>query len=172
MINYNAPPVLSRVDNTINYATNGNGWTSNAGTGTMATLPTTVNAAGSGGGLGLQIDEVAGQWTGTLNIVTGGSYAFSVVTDDGATLYIDGNVVFNITGTSNPTTAAVTLAAGPHTFQNLWYQGSGAAQPLPVTRGRTPAAPRSSSRQPPRSPAPACCPASRTRSTPSAPPIR
>ena len=65
------------------------------------------------------------QYTGLINITTPGMYFFSDVTDDGATLNIDGVPVFAVT--SNTTaTGSVYLTAGLHTFSDRWNNNTGA----------------------------------------------
>jgi len=40
-------------------------------------------------------DQIAGTWTGMLEIMNAGTYQFSTASDDGSHLYIDGTMVVN-----------------------------------------------------------------------------
>ncbi len=113
-------PVFSRIDSSINYPNNGNGFgsTVSGATGNSATLPASVNPF-----------MVAAQFSGSLNIATGGSYTFTTSSDDNSDLYIDGVLVvnndFNQGNTARSST--VTLAAGPHTFLAQYINNGGGA---------------------------------------------
>ncbi len=59
-------------------------------------------------------------FAGTLNVAGSGSYQFSLSSDDGSSLYIDGVLVLNNGGIHGPnavTSSPVALGAGSHTFQ-------------------------------------------------------
>jgi len=64
------------------------------------------------------------QYTGLLNITTAGMYNFSILSDDGVNLVIDGGPF--IGGSTNATyTGAVYLSAGLHTFSDRWNNNGG-----------------------------------------------
>ncbi len=65
-------------------------------------------------------------WTGFLNIVTGGTYNFSVVTDDAASLFIDNNTVASST-VNTTITGSIYLTPGLHTYREVFEQGGGVA---------------------------------------------
>jgi autotransporter-associated beta strand protein len=65
------------------------------------------------------------EWTGGLNILTGGSYTFTVLSDDGAQLFIDGTAVVTNNANTTQTSAAVLLSAGTHSVEMRFYQGAG-----------------------------------------------
>ena len=110
-IPYNMTPTSTRIDPSLNYPI-ATGLTGSSGAGPLATLPA-----------GTQNGDVAAQWTSTLNIVTGGTYTFSMTIFDGAYLYIDGNPVFaagnNGTGPA-AVSLPVTLTAGLHTLRETY----------------------------------------------------
>jgi hypothetical protein len=110
----NAFPVYTRVDAQINYPTNGNGWTFNAGTGNFAGFP-----------VGVQLSDVVATWTGSLNIVTGGTYTFTNTSDDGAQLFIDGTLV--VTTAVTTVSGSIFLTPGLHSFQLVLDQITGGA---------------------------------------------
>ena len=117
-VNYNATPTATRIDPSINYPTAaaiiGPGTPGNP----VAAAPAGVTAT-----------NVAMLVNGYLNIVTPGSYTFGMISDDGATLLIDGNVVVNNDATSSANlvngAAAVTLSAGLHVLQERMVQNAG-----------------------------------------------
>jgi len=65
------------------------------------------------------------RYEGTVNITTGGSYGFRVVSDDGARLTIDGQVVVDNDGVHPPTSRAgqVVLQPGAHRIMLDYFQG-------------------------------------------------
>ncbi|SCD32604.1 beta-glucosidase, partial [Streptomyces sp. DvalAA-14] len=68
------------------------------------------------------------KWTGTLAPPTSGSYTFSLNSDDGSRLFINGQQIVNNWGDHGPTTktGTVTLTAGqPVSIEVDYYQGGG-----------------------------------------------
>ena len=129
-----ASPVFSRTDSIINYPGIGAGFGSPGNPGQAAALPANV-----------QVDNVAAQFIGFLNIVQGGAYTFSTTSDDNSVLYIDGILVVNndfnqgattrsnAVGANNGAgglTAPLNLAPGFHTFKVQYIQGGGGASLL------------------------------------------
>lgn len=76
----------------------------------------------------LDTDQIAAIFEGKINITTAGTYTFAINSDDGAVLYINGQLVVNRnlnTGFSgSPTTGSITLAAGIHDITIGYYEGS------------------------------------------------
>jgi autotransporter-associated beta strand protein len=99
-------PVVTRNDATINYANNAAGFQSIAG----------VNVA-----------NMAGQWTGVLNIATGGIYNFQTISDDGSILYVDGQPVAQNDGSQGATTRGgnIDLTSGLHSIIVKYSNGGG-----------------------------------------------
>lgn len=95
------------------------------------------------------------EWTGELNAPAAGEYAFSLDSDDGSDLSIDGRVVLadQWAGRSRLSEATVTLAAGWRSIRVRFYQSDGGFNlrlrwrppgandfvPIPADRLRTPA---------------------------------
>lgn len=112
----------------LNYSGNvvfGSGWTD-------ARTPFTVSSINftSWSPFGL-ISSSTSSWgavvTGTW-YVSGGNYDFSMLTDDGATLYIDGVATALTDATAhsdNTVNATIALAAGAHTFSLVYYEWNG-----------------------------------------------
>jgi len=61
--------------------------------------------------------------TGCLNVATDGEYTFTLDSDDGSLLFIDGNLVVDNGGPHPPQTASgsAILAAGTHTFEVQFF---------------------------------------------------
>lgn len=86
------------------------------------------------------------QWTGKLNVTTGGAYTFVVGSDDGSRLFVDGVLVVQNDGgkaTANGTSTAITLSSGLHDIRidyvnsggngNMNFLYSGPDQPVSAT---------------------------------------
>lgn len=74
------------------------------------------------------IDNFSGRWRGRFNF-DGGDVIFQVLADDGARLYIDGQLI--IDGWKNQTTAytaTIPVAAGEHLVEIEYYEAWGAAR--------------------------------------------
>src|SRR5262249_51460971 len=107
----------TRLDPSVNYPTNSGGLVGVGGVGNPSALPT-----------GITVTTVAMLENGYLNIVTPGSYTFTMTNDDGATLLIDGLVAINNDATNSTVAGvALTLSAGLHTIQERWVQNTGGA---------------------------------------------
>jgi alpha-N-arabinofuranosidase len=67
------------------------------------------------------------KYEGHIKISTDGIYDFSIVCDDGAKLYIDGNEIVNNDGLHGPIEKQgnVFLGKGPHLFEIIFFQGGG-----------------------------------------------
>jgi hypothetical protein len=66
------------------------------------------------------------EFKGLLRISKAGEYGFSLRTDDGARLWIDGKEIINRDGLrsmKNPTTGKITLSEGKHSFTLQYFQG-------------------------------------------------
>lgn len=72
-------------------------------------------------------DRFAVRTTGTINITTAGNHVFSLGSDDGAQLLIDGASVVNYPGQRGFgwTNGTVNLSKGRHTFQVLYFENGG-----------------------------------------------
>jgi surface antigen len=80
----------------------------------------------------VNVDNFSARWTKT-DTLTAGVHQFSVTADDGARLYIDGNLVIDEWIDQGPTTYTTTqtLPAGPHTIVMEYYDnGWGAVASL------------------------------------------
>jgi prepilin-type N-terminal cleavage/methylation domain-containing protein len=87
------------------------------------------NWAGGGPGGGLPTDNFAARWTRTVTF-TAGSHNFTLGSDDGSRLYIDGTLLINYWSAHGYGTmsAASTLTAGTHTVMVEYYEQGGSAQ--------------------------------------------
>lgn len=67
------------------------------------------------------------RYEGHFEVGTAGNYGFDLVSDDGANLYIDGNLVVSNDGAHPSTSAAgtVNLGAGKHKIRVDYFQGTG-----------------------------------------------
>ena len=111
-INFNAlNPELTRVDPSINYSTTAPGNLGYSGSGAFGNPP--VDPAG----LATVADGLIA--SGYVNIVNPGNYAFSLNSDDGGVLFVDGIVAGNSENQSNTNTLGTPLAltAGLHSIQ-------------------------------------------------------
>jgi prepilin-type N-terminal cleavage/methylation domain-containing protein len=85
----------------------------------------------------LPIDGFSARWTRTVAFVAG-SYTFTMGSDDGSRLYIDGTVVLDAWSDhgypGTPPSVTRTMIAGPHTVVMEFYEhGGGARATLAVT---------------------------------------
>jgi beta-glucosidase len=104
-VNLSGSPVLTRTDSNIDFNWNGNS-----------------------PGQGVNADNWSAQWTGTLTPPTTGTYTFSLTSDDGSRLYINGQLVVDNWNYQAATTktGTVTLTAGqPVTIKVQYMQGGG-----------------------------------------------
>jgi hypothetical protein len=74
------------------------------------------------------VDQFSARWTGDFNF-TGGNHTFSMTSDDGSRLYIDGQLVINQWNDHGSTTYNVTkyLSPGIHTIKMEYYEAFGGA---------------------------------------------
>ncbi|MCY2951339.1 MAG: PA14 domain-containing protein, partial [Planctomycetota bacterium] len=94
--------------------------------------PTIDNDFGNGSPDNMVIpnDNFSARWTGQLNVATAGSYVFQTNTDDGARLWIDGNLVIDNwvdKGYSDTNSAAIALTVGKHELWMEFYENGGGA---------------------------------------------
>lgn len=68
--------------------------------------------------------EFGADITGCLNVAADGVYEFTLDSDDGSLLFIDGNLVVDNGGVHGPQTASgtATLTAGTHTFEVQFFE--------------------------------------------------
>jgi len=78
---------------------------------------------------GLPATGWSARWTGNIDAPSDGTYTFSLSSDDGSRLYIDGKQVIDNwrDQATNTETATVTLTAGEHSVQLDYYQNGGNA---------------------------------------------
>jgi glucose/arabinose dehydrogenase len=78
---------------------------------------------------GVPANNFSARWTKTLNVADAGAYKFTITSDDGARLYIDGQGVFDDWNFHGKTTSTVSrqLAAGPHQIVLEYFEASGDA---------------------------------------------
>jgi hypothetical protein len=93
------------------------------------------------GTVGGNVEQWAAQWTGLINVTTGGDYIFSSSSDDASVVIIDGvQVVSNQGGHDFPgggaRGTAVNLTPGQHSITVRLTQGTGGAVLCWRTRGR------------------------------------
>lgn len=101
------PPALTRTDATIDFD-----W----GNGSPAPV--------------IPVDHFSVRWTGTIQAPVTGSYTFTMTTDDGGRLYIDGNKVLDHWVDQGPTayTYSISLTAGTqHSIVMEMYENGGGA---------------------------------------------
>ena len=105
-----ATPITARVDGVIYYP-NSTGFTTNGGNVVPSNVPST---------------NVAGLWTGYIDIVAPGTYTFGLNSGAGSQLLVDGQIVVDNDGrhplAAGPTTATINLTAGLHSFQVKYFQ--------------------------------------------------
>lgn len=76
-------------------------------------------------------DDYALKFTTVLNVTTAGDYTFSTSSDDGSKLFIDGVEVVNndgLHGLVTVTGAPVTLSAGEHVIEIIYFENNGGNQ--------------------------------------------
>ena len=69
------------------------------------------------------------RYTGLLHVTTAGRYGFLVHADDGARLFVDGQLMGSgvVAGTTNNFEASTELAVGDHPLKLEYFQSGGAA---------------------------------------------
>jgi hypothetical protein len=67
------------------------------------------------------------RWTGKINIPTTDQYTFSINSDDGSRLYIDGQELINQWGSPAAANATMSLDAGLHDIRIEYQEGNGGA---------------------------------------------
>ncbi|MFZ1771854.1 MAG: PA14 domain-containing protein, partial [Caldilinea sp.] len=76
------------------------------------------------------VDNFSARWTRTLEVPQPGSYRFTLNSDDGSRLYLDGQLVINAWydhGATRTFSATRTLDAGSHEVRVEYYERRGAA---------------------------------------------
>jgi hypothetical protein len=73
------------------------------------------------------LDQFGADITGSLSVAAAGTYTFSLTSDDGSLLFIDGSLVVDDGDAHPPTTvsASVALAAGVHSFEVQFFECCG-----------------------------------------------
>src|SRR5262249_51143945 len=73
------------------------------------------------------LDAFGADITGCLNVAADGDYSFSLNSDDGSLLFIDGNLIVDNGGGHSPAVASgtATLVAGLHTFEVQFFEDFG-----------------------------------------------
>jgi hypothetical protein len=81
---------------------------------------------GASPGPGVAGDHYSVRWTCTINVATAGSYIFTMVTDDGMNLLIDGNLLMWAFYDQGPSTysSSLYLNAGAHTVMVEYYNAT------------------------------------------------
>ncbi len=87
-------------------------------------------------------DYFAARWTGQIKIETAGEYTFTLGSDDGSRLFIDGKLVINHDGLHgySDRSGSVTLSAGFHDIRVEMFEGRTADQKAELARALTEAA--------------------------------
>jgi hypothetical protein len=93
---------------------------------------TTINndwGSGSPAGAGVGPDQFSVRWSTKFEAALPGTYNFTVTSDDGIRLYVDGLLVINQWRDQSPTTytASRTLREGTHDFRIEYYENGGGA---------------------------------------------
>ena len=85
------------------------------------------NWAGASPGAGVNTTNWSVKWTGSITPPTTGSYTFSLTSDDGSRMYVNGNLVVNnwANQVSTTKTGTVTLTAGQKATIEVDYYQSG-----------------------------------------------
>ncbi len=99
-----------------------------AGSRNIATLD--VSLSGSPPAAGMPVDDWSARLTGSLTPPVTGTYTFSLTSDDGSRLYVDGKLVIDNWGdhAANTKTGTLHLAAGqPVAIEVDYYQAAGEA---------------------------------------------
>ncbi|MEM9709481.1 MAG: PA14 domain-containing protein [Pseudomonadota bacterium] len=75
------------------------------------------------------VDDVAARYTGLFEVKASGSHEFFVASDDGAQLFIDGQLLVDNDGVQPTTTenASITLEAGTHSIEVIYFERGGSA---------------------------------------------
>ncbi len=78
---------------------------------------------------GASVDNIEAIFSGKINIPTAGVWNFATASDDGTTLFIDGNLIVNNNFAQGVTSrnANVTLSAGAHSIVITFNEGGGGA---------------------------------------------
>ena len=78
---------------------------------------------------GISADNFTAAWSATFTAPEAGNYIFYPTSDDGVLLFVDGQLVVDQWVDRGPTenAAPVTLTAGPHEIQMLFYENGGGA---------------------------------------------
>ena len=81
-----------------------------------------------GAGCGVPSNDFSARWTRTVDL-DAGTYRFTVTTDDGARLSVDGDVVIDAWRDQPPTasSATINLPGGEHTIRLEYYESGGSA---------------------------------------------
>ncbi|MFY9234142.1 MAG: alpha-L-fucosidase [Fimbriimonadaceae bacterium] len=91
-----------------------------------STIATQIGPAGAGGTME---EFVARRYTGFISVPESDAYLFSLTSDDGARLWIDGKLVVDNDGlhSSDTKTGVAPLAAGYHSIEIAWFNKTGGA---------------------------------------------
>jgi glucose/arabinose dehydrogenase len=96
---------------------------------TSCGAPPLVNDWGTGAPAGVPPDNFSVRWTGSFSFSVAGTYTFTAVADDGIRVWVDGVPVIDewrIQG-ARTFTAAVPLAAGPHSVRVEYFDATSLA---------------------------------------------
>jgi hypothetical protein len=87
---------------------------------------TSVDYPNTGGSFweGGAVDRFAARFSGEFEVATAGTYTFSLTSDDGSVLYVDGAQVIDNDAVQAPTTktATLSLAAGAHDIELRYFE--------------------------------------------------
>lgn len=88
------------------------------------------NWSGSSPGCGIPGTFFSVRWDSVRNAIVTGFYSIYLTVDDGARVYVDGNLILDAWREQPPTQYATTvyLTAGPHTWRVEYFQAAGGAQ--------------------------------------------
>jgi hypothetical protein len=136
---YAPPPPAAPAPATSGFLTNCTGEYFNnislAGTPAFVRIDPTLNFVwpdGTSPGAGLGANNYSVRWTCQVNVAAAGGYSFSVVTDDGMNVWVDGNLVIGASYDQPPTSYSnsIYLNVGTHTVLVQYYNhtGGGTAQ--------------------------------------------
>ena len=140
--NQKEAPLYTRIDPTINYPANSNGLVPSGTIGNPQPLPPIPGLTGvyplGYSILGSTPQCTEATWSGYLNIITGGLYAFNMACDDFNQLFIDGQLVLTASYPSNSVAqrryATDFLTPGLHAIEDQYQnQGGIAVQVLSYT---------------------------------------
>jgi len=78
---------------------------------------------GTSPGPGVNVDNYSVRWTCSLNVTTAGTYTFSILTDDGMNVLVDGNLLIWAWYDQGPSSYSnpIYLNAGGHTVRVEYY---------------------------------------------------